>query len=331
MWFNIIMKLFLFLLFYHLIFPQSKILFTSVDYRNNDIRAAICDDLGNNKIDLGFNNTFLPVWFGNDILFNSNNLIWKCDFNGDSLIKLIDGFRISVSNNENMFAFYNNNGIGVANEKGKIFKQIYVDAWNDVTLTWSKGDSLISFFRLEDMKCFLFNIINESVIFFGDSVFHPLWNKQNEMIVYNKMRPDETFLIYIKDEINTYNEDRLISTIGEMSIVPIWSNSGNKIAYLTLASNEDQPPIEFTDMLIGTLKIYDIKSRRTQVITEDAAYTDQAFPQFSFSHDDVFIYYTTINNNGNGSIIRINTLTLEKEIISKDENIDERFPLVKNF
>lgn len=325
------MKFLIFILFPFILTAQTKILFTSVDYRNDDVRAAIYNFTENNRIELGFNRTFLPVWFGNNILFNSNNLIWKCNSEGENLEKVSEGFRISVSHNEEMFAFYNKDGIGVSDKNGKIFKQIYVDAWNEVTLTWSNGDSLISFFRLDDMKCFLFNIKNESFVFFGDSVFHPVWNKKNNMILYNKMRPDNTFLIYIKDELNTFNEDRLISKVGEMSIIPVWSNSGTKIAYITIANDDDQYSLEFTDMLKGSIKIYDLNTRRTEVITENAAYTDQAYPQFLFDENDEFIYFTTINEYGNGSLARINIKSLQTEIISKDKNIDERFPLVKTF
>ncbi|MEO8398422.1 MAG: hypothetical protein ABI550_01265 [Ignavibacteriaceae bacterium] len=308
-------------------FPQTKIIYTAVDYSLNEVRAAICDSSGSNKYDLGFSKTYLPVWFGDNILFNSDTYIWKCDTVGGNLTKMMEGFRVSVSHDETMFAFYNLKGIGIADTSGKIIKQYLVEPWRDVTITWSKNDDQISYYNLEKETCYLFNLENDSLINFGEEIFNPLWHKSNSYILYNQKNKDGLFDV-ILNSIEK-NKRLILNSPGEMALVPIWSNDGTKIAYLVI---KDKPKMEVqTDMLESTLMLYDLKTKAHTILTGDAGFTDQAFPQMSFDKNDKNIYYTSISSTGIGTLTKINLKTLSKEIISRNKNIDERFPLVKTF
>jgi len=187
----------IFLFFPLLVFSQTKIIFTYVDYEHDEVRAAICNEDGSSRYDLGFNKTYLPVWFQDNILFNSDTFIWKCDTTGENLTKMNEGYRVSVSNDKKKYAFYNLQGIAVANDSGKIIKQMMVDAWEEVGITWSKEDSMISYYNLEKEKCNLFNLNNDSIIIFGDSIYHPLWNKNHNKILYNKKNSENKYNILV--------------------------------------------------------------------------------------------------------------------------------------
>ncbi len=321
------------------IYAQTKIIFTSINYETEDVRAVICDFDGSNRIDLGFNKTYLPVWFKDKILFNSDTYLWECDTAGNNLKQLKEGFRISVSNDQTKFAYYNSRGIAISDSTGKVIKQILVDAWEDITITWSKDDEMISFYNPELDICHLFKLSNDSLIVFGDSIYHPLWNKKNNKILYNQITDEGFFDVMLIDSLGSQNPIR-INLEKELAVVPVWSNSGEKIAYLSAAAEPDD---EWrTDMLKSKLILYDLNDSTSIVLTENAGFTDQAFPQIFFDEDDGYIYFTSINDNGMGVLTRINLNYLNNndpsnqpqpkiEIISKDPSIDDRFPQVKKF
>lgn len=338
--FYIALLTFLFFLFAGTdIYAQTKIIFTSINYETEDVRAVICDFDGSNRIDLGFNKTYLPVWFKDKILFNSDTYLWECDTAGNNLKQLKEGFRISVSNDQTKFAYYNSRGIAISDSTGKVIKQILVDAWEDITITWSKDDEMISFYNPELDICHLFKLSNDSLIVFGDSIYHPLWNKKNNKILYNQITDEGFFDVMLIDSLGSQNPIR-INLEKELAVVPVWSNSGEKIAYLSAAAEPDD---EWrTDMLKSKLILYDLNDSTSIVLTENAGFTDQAFPQIFFDEDDGYIYFTSINDNGMGVLTRINLNYLNNndpsnqpqpkiEIISKDPSIDDRFPQVKKF
>jgi hypothetical protein len=320
-------------------YAQIKIIFTSIDYNTEDVRAVICDFDGSNRIDLGFNKTYLPVWFNDKILFNSDTYMWECDTAGNNLKQLPEGFRISVSNDKTKFAFYNSKGIAISDSSGKIIKQILVDAWEDITITWSKDDEMISFYNPELDICYLFKLSNDSLMVFGDSIYHPLWNKKNDKILYNKITDEGFFDVMLIDSLGSKNPVR-INSEKELAVVPVWSNSGEKIAYLSAAAEPEEEWI--TDMLTSKLILYDLNTSASIILTERAGFTDQAFPQIFFDENDEYIYFTSINDNGMGALTRINLnflnnsdlsgqLPIQIEIISKDSSVDDRFPQVKKF
>jgi hypothetical protein len=317
---------FLLLFFPIIIQPQTKIVYTAVDYSLGEVRAAICDDDGGNKYDLGFSKTYLPVWFGDDIVYNSDTFIWQCDTTGENLKQIIDGYRITVSNDQTKYAFYDYNGISIADKSGKLIKEIHVDAWQDVTITWSLNDEHVSFYNNEKDECFLFHLENDSLISFGKGIYHPLWNKSDGSILYNARTLDELYDVVIKD---ASGKTVKINKPGEMAVVPIWSSSGNKVAYMVIKYQAEQNVD--SDMLESYLMLYDMETKVTKTLAHDAGFTDQAFPQMCFDENDNFIYYTAINEQGLGSLKKINLNSYESFTISKDPNIDERFPQVKTF
>lgn len=309
------------------VYPQTKILFTAIDYSTGEVRATICDESGNNRHDLAFNKTYLPVWFGEKILLNSDNFIWQCDTTGENLTQLFLGYRASVSNNIKMTAFYTETGINIADEKGKIIKQIFVNTLNDAAITWSRNDDKISYFDPEKHKCFLFNLSNDSIEVFGDSIFHPLWNPKAELVLFNKAVSDGRYDIVVKDERT--NTLITINQKNENAVVPIWSNNGKKIAYLAFRDNATES--ENSDLYPCRLIIYDINQKKSVVAADDAGFTDKAFPQMCFDENDEYIYYTKINDIGLGSLARVNLKNFVEETISKNSYIDERFPQIKIF
>lgn len=304
-------------------FAQTKILYTSLDYSTGDLRACIMNYDGTNKIDLGFNKTYLPFWVGNNIFFNSDTYIWKVEVDGSNMREVIQGYRVAESNSRDKFAFYNEDGIGITDITGKLLKQIYVDCWQDVSITWSKNDKHITYYKYETEKCYMFELETETVSVFGNYVYHPLWHSNHEMILYNKMMLNELYGVYLRKG----NDDVLISNPTGMSVVPIWSNDGTKIAYFEIMEFVDYE-VE-SDMYTSQLILYDVATGESKVLTDDGGFTDKAFPQFSFDELDENIYYTSISNKGYGSITKISLKTGEKNVISKNPEIDERFPLIR--
>ncbi len=309
------------------VFSQTKIVFTAIDYPNDEVRAIVCDSSGNNRNELGFNKTYLPVWFNDKILLNSDTFIWECDSSGENLKKLFPGYRASVSNNKKMFAFYDIEGIGIADENGKVIKQIAVNIFEDVAITWSKKDDKLSYFDPDKKICYLFNLTNDSLELFGNSIYHPLWNPKNDLLIFNRARSDGNYSVVMRNGL--IGPETNVNNSTENALVPIWSNSGDKIAYLIFQNPVENDPE--TDIYPCNLVLYDVEKKTTQILSADAAFTDRAFPQMCFDEKDEFIYFTKINEVGLGSIARINLKTLQQETISKDPNLDERFPHVKNF
>lgn len=308
-------------------YSQTKIIFTAIDYNHDEVRATICESDGSKRNELGFNKTYLPVWFNDKILLNSDTFIWQCDTSGENLLKLFPGYRVSVSNNKKMFAFYNKDGIGISDEVGKVVKRIMVNAFQDAAITWSKNDDKVSYFDPDKKICYLFNLTNDSLEIFGDSIFHPLWNRENDYVLYNRALSNGKFAVVLKSK-QTQSE-LIINKQNENAVVPIWSNSGDKIAYLSFQTEIENSPE--TDIYTCNLVLYDLKKGTTQILVTDAGFTDKSYPQLCFDEKDEFLYYTKVNEIGLGSIARVSLNTLQRETISKDFNIDERFPLVKTF
>lgn len=322
---TIFLLLFLFLSFH--LFPQTKILFTAIDYSSGEVRATICDEYSTNRHDLGFNKTYLPVWFGEKILLNSDNFIWQCDTAGERLTQLFLGYRVSVSNDKKMAAFYTSEGINIADESGKVIKQIFVNTLNDAAITWSRDDDKISYFDPDKQKCFLFNLKNDSIEVFGDSIFHPLWNPTKNYLLFNRALSDGKFNIVVRDLLNGI--EFIINKTGENALVPIWSSDGSKIAYLSFKTFLESSPE--TDLYACDLILFDLEKKSHKKLASNAGFTDKAFPQMSFDEKDEFLYFTLVNDNGLGSIARVNLRSMKQETIGKDNQIDERFPHVKTF
>ncbi len=309
-------------------FAQTRIIYTAVDYINNEVRAAVCNDDGNNKFDLGFNRTYLPVWFGDNILFNSDTYIWQCDTTGENLKQLMPGYRVAVSHDQKKYAFYSSSGISIADTSHKVIKEILIDPWEDVSITWSKDDTKISYFNLSTNKLYLFDLVRDSVSIIGDYIYHPLWNPSDGRILYNQKNENNLFDVYVIDSLNS-PDNKLISSKGEMAVVPAWSSNGNEIAYMVI--HKEQNDSMQTDMFFSDVVLFNTVTGERKLLTSKAGFTDQAFPQLVFDEDDSYLYYTSITNYGTGALTRIELLTGKIEIISNDPKIDDRFPHIKRF
>lgn len=307
------------------LFSQGNILFTYVDYKNGEVRAAVCDGYGNDRIDLGFNKTYLPIWFNGKIILNSLNYVWSCEANGDNLTKIGEGFRASTSISNKYFAFYTQEGIAIYDSSYKIKKELSLNVWTDVSITWLNNDSIISFFDTEKGSTVLFNIETDSIYIYGKDIYHPIWNKKTREIIYNKVLDNGNFAIF-KSGFNTPNINDLLLTLeSENAIVPIWSNNYDKIAYMRI--KEDSLQSIDSDMMLADIILFDFPSGKYYLISGDAGYTDQAYPQFSFDETDENLFYTALTQDGSGIIKKLNIKTLHTDIITKDLQIDERIPL----
>lgn len=320
-------KIFLLLLFIlsASIHSQEKILYTYVDYKLGEVRAAILNTANKERTDLGFNKTYLPAWLGDKILFNGQNYIWRCNEDGNDLKKITDGFRVSVSADQNLFAFYSKNGISIYDSSLNLFKELDVDAWTDVSITWLKNDSAISYYNLDKQTCYLYFIYEDSVTQFGEYVYHPL--QFGSQVIFNRMDETGLFSVYIHEVDKEIESARKISEADEMAVVPMWSHDGKEICYLRVKPDSAQN-IQ-SDMFRSELIFYDLEKSTYKILSDDAAFTDQAFPQFTFSQDGEYIFYTAIVENGNGVIKIISLINFEVEQLTDDVWLDERFPICK--
>ncbi|MHC1739305.1 MAG: hypothetical protein AB9882_14965 [Ignavibacteriaceae bacterium] len=307
------------------LYSQGNILFTYVDYKNEEVRAAVCDGYGGSRIDLGFNKTYLPIWFNGKIILNSLNYIWSCEINGENFSKIGEGFRASSSLSNKYFAFYTQEGIAIFDSSYKLKKELSLNVWTDVSITWLNNDSIISFFDTEKESTVLFNIETDSLYIYGKDIYHPIWNKKTGEIVYNKILENGNFAIF-KSSLDTPNiNDSLLTLDSENAIVPVWSNNYDKIAYMRI--KEDSLQSIDSDMMLADIILYDFPAKKHYLISGDAGYTDQAYPQFSFDDTDENLFYTALSQDGSGIIKKINIKSLHTDIITKDLKIDERIPL----
>lgn len=306
---------------------QGNILFTYVDYKNGEVRAAVCDEFGENRVDLGFNKTYLPVWFNGKIILNSLNFIWSCEVSGENLTKIREGFRASGSVSNKYFAFYTQEGIAIYDTVYKLKKELSLNVWTDVSITWLNNDSIISFYDTEKESTIFFNIEKDSLFTYGKDIFHPIWNSQTGEIIYNKVLDNGNFAIFLSHFDIPGNNDSLLTLESENALVPVWSNNYDKIAYMRI--KEDSLQVIESDMMLADIIIYDLRTRKYYLLAQDAGYTDQAYPQFSFDKTDENLFYTALSQRGSGIIKKINIETLQTDIITKDLQIDERIPLFK--
>jgi len=317
--------LFLFFLFFSKEFIcQEKLIFTYIDHINGELRAALYDNNTNERLDLGFNNTFLPIWYGNRILLNSQSFIWISDASAKDYTKVCVGFKAAASNLTNKFAVYTPMGISIYDSNLNVQKKIDVDYSDNVSLTWLFNDSVISFFDADKESTVFYYLDRDSVSVFGQGVYHPVWNPKTNEILYNK-KNESGFGVFLTTERKVSDFDRMISFGDEYSIVPIWSNKFDKIAYFRI--KEDSLQIYKSDLILADIILYDFLKDKYYLIADDAGYTDQAYPQFTFDINDENIFYTAISEYSLGMICKVNISTQQKIILTKDLKIDERLPL----
>ncbi len=173
---------------------------------------------------------------------------------------------------------------------------------------------------------FRFNWEEQRNHLFGHYIFHPVYSPDGSKILINVGKVDSNFRVGIVNP--DWNENQPINYITssyENSIVPIWSPSGQFIAYMTLLTKSTIPN---SDFIPARIVLYNTKTKTKEIISEDAGFTEGAYPQFSFSKDERYFYYTAVRENGAGTIVQVDLLkNLEKKILINDPDIDARLPI----
>lgn len=318
----------LFIFFFTPGFLASQILFTAIDHSANDVRACLLDDSTHEIIEISFNNSYLPIWFGVKIVFNYGNHIWISDKTTKDQRIIFEGLKPVVSRSNKYVAGYSKEGITIADSSGKVLKKIEVDYWEKITPTFSYDEKSISYFDKERESSFLFNWKNETNKLFGKNIYHPSWSPDGSKILFNFGKMDSNFRVAVVD--SSWKEGipmNFITNVNENSVLPIWSPKQNFIAYMTL--NQINSKSE-SDLMNGTIILYDLKTKIKTILAEDAGFTEGAYPQFCFDQSEKYFYYTSINPLGNGAITRIDMQNnFQNEILTHDNNLDCRLPVCR--
>jgi Tol biopolymer transport system component len=306
-------------------FLTAQILFTAIDHSSNDVRACLLDDSTNEIIEVSFNNSYLPVWLGDKIVFNYGNHIWISDKSTKNQRIIFEGFKPVISKSNTFIAGYTKDGITIADSSGKVLKKIDVNYWERITPTFSHDEESISYFDKERESCFLFNWKNETNRLFGKNVYHPSWSPDGSKILFNFGKIDSNFRVAVVD--SSWKEGlpmNFITGINENALLPIWSPKQNFISYMILTPTSSKPE---SDLIGGNIILFDLKTKIKTIMAEDAGFTEGAYPQFCFDEDEKYFYYTSINSLGNGAISKIDLLNnFQKEILTHDNNLDCRLP-----
>ncbi len=322
------MKCVVFILFFFVntIFSQEKLILTYINYSESEGRVALYNESTGELTDLGFNGTMLPVQFGKKVFFNSDNLIWSCTSEGEELQRIGRGFRISTSYSGKYYSYYDTDGIYVADSSHKIIKIIEVNAFTDVTPTWLLNDSALAYYDQEKDECKIFFLYNDSIATFGAMAYQPVQQPRGSLIAYNQAEAGGGYSIILRDGIDTDASVIKINTNYVNSLIPHWSDSGEYLAFITILPDSLQP--ENSDMYRGQLVLYNPISQQSKILTSDFGYTDQVYPQFSFSSDGRFIYYTAIAANGYGEIKKVEIATSKTFPLNIQGCEDVRLPIV---
>lgn len=298
---------------------QTRVLLTYVDNASGEARVGVWNEKEKSMLDLGFNKTYHPAKFGEKILMNGDSFVWSCAADGSGLRKIIYGYKAAVSHREDKFACYTGKGIGIVDSSGKTLKEIEVDPWTDMSVTWSENDESIYYYELVRQTCYRYDLHNDSLSVFGRGVYQPVFF--NGRIAFNKLSEDGIYSVF---HGNTIADAKEISGKMEMALVPSLSHNGRFVAYLSILPDSLQPA--HTDMFRGRLCLYDSQSGNTTILSENAGFSDQVFPQASFSEDDRHILFTTIGEQGFGEIYCINVLTGNYTFKIAKSGMDIRFP-----
>ncbi|MCX8011446.1 MAG: hypothetical protein N3A61_09860, partial [Ignavibacteria bacterium] len=300
----------------------------AIDHSISDVRACLYDSSTKEVTEISSNNSFLPNWLGDDIIFNFGNHIWKTDVSISSQKIFFEGFKPIVSKRNKFIAAYTRKGIIIADSLGSVIKEIEVNYWSKITPTFAFDESIISYFDPERQACYLFDWKKEINKLFGSSIYHPTWSSSGDKILFNYGKIDENFRICLVDsswkEGDEYN---FITPTDENAIVPIWSPFENVIAFMVI---DVESRSDSSDLIPGKIYFYNTKTESRKLIAEDAGFTEGDFPQFCFDNAGNYFYYTAINKKGNGTIVQLDLKNnFQKTYITTNQDIDYRLPRTK--
>jgi Tol biopolymer transport system component len=319
-------KIFLFHFFISLNI-YAQIVFTGVDKLSESVKAYYFNLETEQLFELSYGNSYLPRCLNeNYIVLNIGNSIFKVDKFREKHIYLFDGFLPVVSNSGKYIAAYSKNGITIADSSGKILRELEVDYWSKITPIFSFDEKSIFYYDEKRKATFKLNWEKQTNELFAHYVFHPIFSPDGTKLLINVGKVDSNFRVgIVRSDWNEKFPVNYITSPYENSIVPIWSPSGKFIAYMNLLSNKSLPN---SDLIPARIVIYDVKTGIKQIVTEDAGFTEGAYPQFSFSPDENFFYYTAVREDGSGTIVQVDLQNdFEKKILINDPHLDARIPL----
>lgn len=305
----------------------AQVVFTGVDRLTETVKAYYLNVETEQLLELSFSNSYLPRWLNeNFIVLNIGNSIFKVDKYRDRQVFFFEGFMPVVSNSGKYVAAYTTDGIVVSDSSGKILRKLEVDYWSRITPTFSHDERIIFYYDKKREATFGFDWENLTNHLFAHYVYHPVFSPDGSKILINVGKVDSNFRVGIVNPDWKENQPiNYITSPYENSIVPIWSPSGKYIAYMTLLS---QKTIQNSDFIPARIVLYDTNSKTKQIISEDAGFTEGAYPQFSFSKDERYFYYTAVREIGTGTIVQVDLQNnFEKKILINDPNIDARIPI----
>ncbi|GMU86419.1 MAG: hypothetical protein AMXMBFR48_16610 [Ignavibacteriales bacterium] len=319
-----------FVLFFVLIYTaqvsaQEKIVFTYFSVQHSELRAGYTDDNFTSVHDLGSRNTFLPVWTDIGVVFCGENFIWRTDANGESLLKVGNGYKPTPSPSGKYFAYYAPGGIQIRKSDGTPVKLVEVDFWDDVSITWFADESGIAFFSGEKQSGIGFNLGTDSIFQIGAMVIQPVWSGSGDRFLYNAPIENENFGIFLGKGFSVSDYDTLLTDPGKNSLIPVWDDDAVSFYFVELLpdSLQDSPG----SLMKGWLKRYSFATNEITVIDSSAAFTDNVYPQFTISRSTGKLYYTHLDKTGFGKIAVYNKKTGTTEIFGSDDfRNDFRFP-----
>ncbi len=305
---------------------SAQIVFTGYDRLNESVKAFYLNLENEQLTELSYANSYLPRWLNeNYIVLNIGNSIFKVDKFRQKQNYFFEGFMPVVSRSGKYVAAYSQKGILVADSTGKVLSILEVDYWSKVTPIFSSDEKSIYYYDKKREATFKFDWEKQTNNLFAHNVIHPLTSPDGKRILINFGKMDSNFRVGIVS--SDWKENlpiNFITSVYENSIVPMWSPSGRYIAYMTLLTNKK---LENSDLIPANIILYDTRNGTKQILTDDAGFTEGAFPQFSFSQDEKYFYYTSIRENGTGTIVQFDLSDFSKKILIADPEFDARIPL----
>ncbi|NPV11768.1 MAG: hypothetical protein HPY57_08270 [Ignavibacteria bacterium] len=303
----------------------AQIVFTGYDRLNESVKAFYLNLENEQLTELSYANSYLPRCLnGNQIVLNIGNSIFKVDKFRERQDYFFEGYMPVVSRSGKFVAAYSQKGIIVADSTGKVLSTLEVDYWSKVTPIFSYDEKSIFYYDKKREATFRFDLEKQTNTLFAHNLIHPVYSPDGGKLLLNIGKTDSNFRIGIVQSDWSENLPiNYITSVYENAIVPIWSPSGRYIAYMTLLTNKK---IENSDLIPANIILYDTRNGSKQIITDDAGFTEGAYPQFSFSPDEKYFFYTSIRDNGTGTIVQFDLSNFSKKILITDPELDARIP-----